>query len=326
MIRLNISDFPPSHNHINGTDDMVVNKFDIARAGMVIGYPKLSIAIFSLGVFRFLELYFRTETYLEKSNNFYQLKPIFHLIDSSEQKAISYFFGQAFAKLFAEKYLNCDQVDNFGNHKGNVTFNNNGKKFVPKHNLYNSTKNPKEPDLIGFSNGGLHILEAKGYSSGFKGSEFQHAINQVSIVDKVNGIKPITKTACFFDLSGNPIIGTVKDPDSPNSSIDINFDKEAFIFNYYQLFNLKKLNRKTYWEVKIGDNKFAGFRLFNTMYPRYFWGVDIDIFEQINNGEKLEFKKKFYKYENENMSIGPDGIIFMETNIREYEIERKYWA
>jgi hypothetical protein len=79
---------------------MVVNKFDIARAGMVIGYPKLSIAIFSLGVFRFLELYFRTETYLEKSNNFYQLKPIFHLIDSSEQKAISYFFGQAFAKLF----------------------------------------------------------------------------------------------------------------------------------------------------------------------------------------------------------------------------------
>lgn len=332
MIKLNISDFPTSYNHINGTNNFPISKFDIARAAITIGYPKLTSAILSFGVFRMLELYFRTETYLERNNNYWQLKSIFKLLDSSEQKTISYFFGQAFTKLFAEKYLNCDQVDNFSNHKGNVAFNNNGKTFIPKHTLYTSKKNPKEPDLVGFSNGQTHILEAKAYSSGFKGSEFQHAINQVSIVDMVNGVRPITKTACFFDLSNNPIIGTIKDPYSPLASIDITFDSSDFIFNYYQLFNLRILKRFYYYEIKIGENRFSCISLSNLFfYPKIFFGVDSDIFEQINNFDgtkKIDFKKKNYDHikSDDDISIGPDGIILLKNNLQKYEIKRKFLA
>jgi hypothetical protein len=328
MIELKISKFINSYNKINGQQNMIVSKLDIARAAMTIGYPKTLDAIQDFGIFRFLELYFRTQSYLEKYNNYFQLKPIFHLLDSSEQRTISYFFGQAFTKLFAEKYLDCYQVDNFGNHKHNVSLIESNIKFVPKHQLYNSEKKPKEPDLIGFARNGVHILEAKGYSSGFNGSVLQHAINQVSVINQVNGRKPLTKTACFFDLSENPIKGTIIDPDSNLKNIDINFNHDAFISDYYQIFNLEKHNfRKTYWEVEIGNNRFSGFRLFERMYPRYFFGVDSKIFEQVNRGiSKIEFENKKYDlFDYENISIGPDGILLLKTSPFRHIIEKKLW-
>lgn len=332
MIQLNISEFINGYAYLNGQRDMSVSKLDIARAGMTIGYPKTIAAIQDLGIFRFLELYFRTQSYIEKQNNYYQLKPVFSVLDSSEQRTISYFFGQAFTKLFAEKYLNCVQVDNFGNHKPNVSFLRTNKNFIPKHQLFNSNKTPKEPDLIGFARNGVHILEAKGYSSGFNGGVFQHAINQVSIINNVNGRQPLTKTACFFDLSGNPIIGTIIDPDTPSANIDIEFNQDKFISNYYQMFNLEKQNRRTYWEFEIGKNKFSGFRLFDLMYPRYFFGVDSKIFEQINSGSsKIDFDNSEYdlgnyKSDYENISLGPDGIILLKPNYLRHKIERKYWG
>jgi hypothetical protein len=258
---------------------------------------------------------------------------VFSALDNSEQRTISYFFGQAFTKLFAEKYLNCFQVDNFGNHKPNVSFIKTNNNFIPKHQLYTSNKTPKEPDLIGFAQNGVHILEAKGYSSGFNGGVMQHAINQVSIINNVNGSQPLTKTACFFDLSGNPIIGTIIDPDTPDSIIDIEFNQEKFISNYYQIFNLEKQKyRKTYWEIEIGKNKFSGFRLFDQMYPRYFFGVDSGIFEQVNSySSKIEldnnkYDLESYILENENISVGPDGIILLKTAHHRQNFERKYWA
>lgn len=333
MIQLNISEFVNGYANINGQRDLTMSKLDIARAGMTIGYSKTIDAIRDFGIFRFLELYFRTHTYIEKNNNYFQLKPIFNALDSSEQRTISYFFGQVFTKLFAEKYLDCYQVDNFGNHKPNVSFTGNKNRFVPKRQLFNSDKKPKEPDLIGFARNGVHILEAKGYSSGFKGGVFQHAINQVSIINKVNGSQPLTKTACFFDLSGNPIIGTITDPDTPTTSIDIEFDQDKFISNYYQIFNLKKQKfRKTYWEFEIGNNKFAGFRLFDMMYPRYFFGVESKIFEQVNSGSsKIEFNYENYNLgsyirEYEDISLGPDGIILINTNKYRHKIEKKEWV
>lgn len=332
MIQLNISDFLNGYAHLNGQRNMNMSKLDIARAGMTIGFPKTKTAIQELGIFRFLELYFRTQSYIKRQNNYYELKSVFCALDSSEKKTISYFFGQAFTKLFAEKYLNCFQVDNFENHKPNVSFIATNNKFIPKHQLYNFNKTPKEPDLIGFATGGVHILEAKGYSSGFNGRVLQHAINQVSIINNVNGRKPLTKTACLFDLSGNPIIGTIIDPDTPCANFDIEFNQDRFISNYYQIFNLgKQKSRRTYWEFEIGKRKFSGFRLFDHMYPTYFFGVDSKIFEQINRGSsKIDFDNNEYNLGNyndfENISIGPDGIIFLRANHRRYKIESKYWA
>ena len=331
MIRLNISDFINGYTHLNGHRDLIISKLDIARAVMTIGYPKSIAAIQDLGVFRFIELYFRTQSYIEKQNNYYQLKPIFGALDSSEQRTISYFFGQAFTKLFAEKYLNCYQVDSFSNHKPNISFIRTNNNFIPKQQLFNYNKTPKEPDLIGFASNGVHILEAKGYSSGFNGGVFQHAINQVSIIKNVNGKQPLTKTACFFDLSGNPIIGTIIDPDTQSTNIDIVFNQDEFISNYYQMFNLvKQKYRRTYWEFEIGKNKFSGFRLFDFMYPRYFFGVDSKIFEQINLGsKKIDFDNNEYdlgSYNNdyENISLGPDGIILFKIDNHRHNIERKY--
>lgn len=328
MINLNISDFPPPFQHINGQKRLRVNKFDIARAGMTVGYPKLTQAISGLGIFRFLELYFRTRAYIDIRNHNYQLNPIFFSLDSSEQKTISYFFGQALTKLFAERFLKCSQVDNFKNHKGNIYFLKNRQIFCPKRQLYNSDKTPKEPDLIGFSDSDYHILEAKGYSSGFVGSAFQHAINQVSIVGQVNGKDPVTKTACFFDLSGNPFKGIIQDPNDENINIDITFDKNEFLRNYYSLFSLSKIRRPSYWTLEINGNEFAGFRMFNAMRPQLLFGVDIDIFEQINSNTKgaFDFTEKEYELDrkNEYQSIGPDGILLIDTlRNRNLRVERK---
>lgn len=315
MIELHISDFPSPYTHINGHQNLAVSTFDIARAGMTVGYPKLSSAIASLGVFRFLELYFRTRSYLEVKNNNYQLKRVFYTLDSSEQKTISYFFGQALTKLFAEKYLNCTQVDNFSNHIGGISFLKSGQIFCPKKQLYNSAKTPKEPDLIGFSENDYHILEAKGYSSGFSGSAFQHAINQVSIIGKVNGKQPLTKTACFFDLSGNPFVGRIQDPDDETRNIDIEFDKKTFINNYYDIFNLKMLKRQSYWTFTFNGQEYAGFRLFQAMRPQLVFGVDIDTFRQKNSDGIVDFNRKEYEINKKNQyaSIGSDGIILIDS-------------
>lgn len=328
MIDLDISDFPKPFTHINGKSQLNVSRLDIARAGMTIGYPKLSYAIRSLGIFRFLELYFRSLAYLEIHNNGYRLNQTYYSLDTSEQRTISYFLGQSFTKLFAEKYLNCKQVDDFDNHKSNVTFSKTGKVFTPKVQLYKSYKNPGEPDLLGISNNDYHILEAKGYASGFKKSEFQHAINQVSIVNKINGQSPITKTACFFDLS-NSFNGIIKDPDDEFKNINIEFDNKQFLKNYYSIFNLELQFRRTYWEVEINNQSYSGFRLFDSMYPRLFIGVSSNIFKQVNTDSNIEmdFQKSKESISNQSFSIGSDQIILIDTyRNRHFKFERKNWA
>lgn len=328
MIELKISDFPKPYNHINGNGKLNISKLDIARAGMTIGYPKLSYAIRTLGFSRFLELYFRSYAYIEKQNNHYLLNKTFYSLDSSEQRTITYFLGQSFTKLFAEKYLNCIHVDNLKNHKSNVIFTKNKNSFTPKIQLYNSSKTPGEPDLIGISNTDYHILEAKGYASGFKKSEFQHAINQVSIVDKINGQIPITKTACFFDLS-NMFNGIIRDPDNEYKNINIEFEQDQFLKNYYNLFNLGLHSRKSYWTVQIKNQSFSGFRLFDAMYPRLFFGVDSKIFNQVNTNSDIEidFQQENASKGDQRFSIGPDQIILIETfNNRQLGIEKRNWV
>ena len=326
MIKLDIADFPAPYNNINGVKNMPISIYDIARAGMTIGYPKLRNAILDAGLSRFIELFFRANNYLSKENSFYKLNTLFDTLDSSEQKTISYFYGQSFTKLFAERYLDCTQVDNFVNHKGSITFQNNGQTYIPKTQLYNTKKKPKEPDLIGIRGSDYHILEAKGYSSGFKKSEFQHAINQVSIVNSVNGQQPTTKTACYFDLSKNPFLGTIKDPDGLQSSINVEFNKSKFIQDYYSIFNPKLFKRRYYYLLRLNDFEFAGWFIRTRPFLNsVFFGVDMEVFTQIIENRNVEFTRKFYDLSSQMdyISIGNDGIILLNTRQRKFNISLK---
>jgi len=322
MIKINTSKYTGQYLSVNQTNaDFRISRWDLARAFMTIGYPKLYNAISQLGLGRFLELYFRTRNYVEYNNaNYLKLKRSFFTLDPSEQKSISYFIGQSLTKLFAEKKLGCILVDNINNHKTLIRFITGSATFTPKVKLYSTTKNPREPDLLGISRGSeYHILEAKGYSSGFKAAEFQHAINQVSKVNTVNSKIPLTKSACFFDLSTSPFVGTIVDPDSDDKNLEIVFEENLFLEEYYSIFNLKFLNRKTFWTIQLGFFEFALFRVFPPHQPFIYYGVEFSIFEKINRRKTLTISDlpKIVEFENRsdeklNYSIGPDGIIFLE--------------
>ncbi len=336
MITLDISDYKGNFGHLNGKGQQFpFTRFDISRAFMSIGFPKLGTAIAQLGMYRFAELFFRSRAYLTLHNGNFQLKPVYYSLDPSEQRTISYFLGQAFTKLYAEKKLNCTWVDNVHNHKNIMSFNNTATTFTPKKQLYKTKKTAKEPDLIGFeSNRDTHILEAKAYSSGFNGGEFQHAINQVSSINNVNGKPPATKTACFFDLSTNPFNGQIVDPDDEAKSIDIEFPIDTWIYNYYSMFNLEYLKRRTFWEFDTGKFQFAVFRVYFPFHPLIYFGVERNIFEQVNSEQKaierFEIPTSQIEIDKDDIkeySIGSDGIILLQTD-RPTPMGRKikkYW-
>lgn len=326
MIDLNISNYTGSFAHLNNTNannqQMNFSTFDITRAFMTVGYPKLITAIRELGVFRFAELFFKARAYITHDNGFYKLSDLYYLLDPSEQRSISYFFGQAFTKLYAEQKLNCIIVDNIHNHKGSILFNDSPTTFTPKLNLFTTKKVSKEPDLIGIQNDkNVHILEAKAYSSGFNGGEFQHAINQVSRINLVNGIVPLTKTACFFDMSGHPIVGKIVDPDDETKNINIDYDNDKFLSNYYSIFKLDNLTRYTFWELDTGKNRYALYRVMHPFTPLIYFGVEMDIFEQLNSEKSIDISKKTNKEISgidksiyPEYSLGADGILLLSTN------------
>lgn len=336
MIKVNVSRFPLSFNHLNQSNvDLKISRYDIARAYMTIGFPKLTNAIQLFGVKRFIELVFRSFNYITLSKGYFKLNDLYKSLDPSEQRTITYFLGQSLAKLFAEKKLKCIIVDHINNHKTYINFATTTASFVPKIVLHTTKKIAKEPDLIGLdSSSDYHVLEAKGYSSGFNGGEFQHAINQVSRVNTVNSKSPATKSACFFDLSNSPFLGTIVDPDSSDKELSITFSENTFINQYYSIFNFKLLRRKLFWIIKIGGFEFALFRIFPPFRPFIYYGVEYSIFEKVNTNKQITLNDipnfsdaKISLEEDLNYSIGPDGTIFLEikNTLRKKFLEKKIW-
>jgi hypothetical protein len=319
MIKLEIKEFVDGYSHLNTSSiNHKVSLLDIARAYMTIGYPRLITAISNYGIFRFCEIYLRVINNLESAGSFYRLKSHFKSLDPSEQKTISYFFGQSLTKLFAEDFLDCRIVFNTNDFKSSITTQASDTVFKPKRELTRKwKKTPKEPDLIGITNqNNYHVLEAKGSSSKYSLTDHQHAINQVSVISKINGKDPETKSACYFKLYENQIGGLIIDPDSDLKSINISFEDDSIVRKYYSIFNLNYLKRNKFWKINAGSFDFAIFRIPFPYYPYIYFGVDMEIFNSINKGGVIEFRDypKELEFNNKSVkeySIGRDGTLLI---------------
>ncbi|WJH36867.1 hypothetical protein N6H14_14890 [Paenibacillus sp. CC-CFT747] len=93
----------------------------------------------------------------------------------------------------------------------------------------------------------------------------QHAINQVSQVQLINGVKPETKVACYFDMS-EKINGTIIDPDDMDSlGVSIDLDIEDVILHYYRFFIEEDLGN-LFKQIKVEGKVYNIIPVVNSVY------------------------------------------------------------
>ncbi|OCH29073.1 hypothetical protein A6E12_06690 [Aliivibrio fischeri] len=276
-----------------------------------------------------MELGFMALGNVDKTDLSIKLNESFYKLDPSEKNKVSYSIGTGLTKIFSEEFLDVPWLGHVS------TFNNvvnwRGKKIPSKVILHNSNKTPKEPDLIGYdSSGNPHVLEAKGYSSGFKGNVLQHAINQVSQVSDVAGRPPKTKVACFNDLSKKPFVANIVDPIiEGNEGCSLNISFEQLIESYYKFFDSLEF-REISEEVSIGS------KLYRVIYlPEVdcCFGIDLELIKTSSNlhdftlaYSNTNFEREFLKFNelySENINFGKDGTFFAR---REFLLNFNYFS
>ncbi len=307
MIKLDVSNYQPPFSHFNGQSTINISPLDVARGILTVGQGSWN-DVFNLGIFRIGEQICKALAFTKLQNGSLVLQDRFFKLNQSEKIAISYYIGQGLTKLYAEDKFKIKwlfHVDDLEN----ISFYERGKA-KSKVIVGRSTKNACRPDLIGLK--GLnrtHIFEAKG-RSGFNINELQHAINQVSQVISCNGNTPLTRTACYFDLSNSPIHGIIVDPENDNNGIKIDFDEKKTISTFYSFF---RENRSSFRTEKIVD----GYKFLTTQVgvPRLHFGFDKRILDlvthdMINKDLYTDDELNVLK-EQQDLSLGLDGIILI---------------
>jgi hypothetical protein len=309
MITLDISNYESSFTYLNGQSTLRVKPIDLARGIVTVGQGSWN-DVFNLGLFRIGELICKAFAFTKLENGNLVLQDRFYKLNQSEKVTVSYYIGQGLTKLYAEENLKLKwlfHVDDFEN----ISFHEKGKA-ISKINIGRSDKKAARPDLIGlegFSN--IHIFEAKGRSIGYNVNEMQHAINQVSQIVSCNGHPPLTRTACYFDLSTSPINGIIIDPENDGNGITLDFNEKNIITRFYSFF--KEYSRFFTNEISVNKYKFL---MTPVGVPNIFFGFDKRILkletpDLIN--EDLYTIDDFNNFRElgQNFSIGLDGIIIM---------------
>lgn len=315
MISLSVSGFSGGYNHLNGMTSQNIKRLDLTRALVTVGRDSWG-DVFEQGVFRIGELICKGFAFSDYQESNLVLNNRFHRLNQSEKVTVSYYFGQALTKLFAEEFLDVKWLFHLDEYQANVKTLPNGTA-TPKLIVGNSDKDASRPDLIGIKSKNVsHILEAKGSSTGYSSGVMQHAINQVSQVVSYNNVFPETKTACYFDLSASPINGIIIDPENDGKGIELKFDEELFISRFYSFFfknenyftNIIKVRNFEFLTVPVG-------------VPNLFFGFDKRILELSSEeiSEKGLYEKgeisTIVKDKNFNgISLGNDGLILINRN------------
>jgi hypothetical protein len=316
MINLDISNYTGAYTYLNGQTTQNVRPFDLARAMVTIGQSSWS-DVYRLGIFRIGELICKALAFSKLENGNLVLQDRFYNLNQSEMATISYYFGQAFTKLYAEENFGVKWLFHVDDYNKFIQFNTVGTT-TPKIVVGNSKKAARRPDLIAIEKANTsHIFEAKGSSGGFNTSVMQHAINQVSQVRSYNGVQPITRTACYFDLSGTPIKGYIIDPENDDKGIDFQMSEESAIETYYSFFR----ENQNYFNTSF---QFFGYQFLTIPVgvPNIFFGFDKRILEMnanelLNNDLYNEEQKLLKTIEgSQTISLGLDGLIlFDKTDI-----------
>lgn len=314
----NSSHFPSKYAHLNNPSLYIrLSRLRVARCLMMVGCGGWG-EFGKRGLFRLTYLGSLALSSTEKSNHGISLATSFWNLDMSEQIPTSYHIGMGVTKAFSEDCLSIPWLSHISSYKNRIIWN--GPTAAAKVSLHSppAGKKAKEPDLIGYDfNGNPHILESKGYSSGFKGSALQHAINQVSQVSSVSGVNPETRVAVFNDLSKNPFQARIVDPEGPEmEGCSIEWPLSQCIKDYYSVF-LENQEDSIFFE--INNQPYIGFDL---IYPGIRIGLNKKLFDYLLQPktkyvEVLNIKNELLEnsLETETQSIGIDGValIYMQN-------------
>ncbi|MBY3389216.1 hypothetical protein [Rhizobium laguerreae] len=157
-------------------------------------------------------------------------------VDNSENKQAAYFIGQGLTKLFACQILNAPMVVH-------------ASRSIWKPSVGLALKAPlltvgrKEADLFAFGPSGIHVLESKGrsvrhgvgrLSGSVMNSAMGEALGQVSAIQTVNGIAPISRSGCVWTLCTSGFRGDIQDP--PGAGWDATVAPTEALRSNYALF------------------------------------------------------------------------------------------
>ncbi|MBC3798541.1 hypothetical protein [Acetobacterium tundrae] len=276
-MELKFEDFNGRYNTLNGIKTMNINRLELCRHVMQVGYNNRRNFI-GASWYKHLQLFFMVCANVKEESGILVLKDDYSDLDPSEKVCVSYQLGQGLTKAMAEEYLKIPWVTHFKTMKTmGCTFNVGGKK---KKIIDSNENSGSEPDLVGYDkNGDIHLLESKGSSYNTTADKIiQKAINQVSNIVDITNSKVrsnfSTRSACIFNFKDN-FHGRIIDP--PVDGNDIN-EKKYFgliqcLYDYYCDFFYEYNNGKI--ETRnILDREWEGC-YFSFGNEQYFWGIDL---------------------------------------------------
>lgn len=248
-------------------------------------------------------------------------------LTASQRKGDAFLLGEALTHWFAQTHLGANVVVPLERHVGAlvpVSKSAPYPKQMPKYFRHGVKPGAKsEPDFLAFSAGGeVHVIESKGRagfnSYGVTEKEINAARNkalrQVCRIATVNGVQPVTRTACVFAFDQSGLTGQITDP------------PETPTYNYIS--EWPQLVQQAYAVVldplfenvarDIGGN-FVGIEFM----PGWRFGIDRHVYKLVRSvedadsaGQLLNYLANFAPEDEgtriaEERSIGSDGLVLI---------------
>lgn len=311
-----LQNFPASYSALTGVLSDTISRKEFSRSLITVGYPSRRKGKMHVGAWRAVILKNMALGYLKDDMS---VSEYFLNLEGSEKATVSFLFGQAMTHWFAQKYMNMFYLVHVAGADEQYDL---VDITAPIKLGAGELKQKGRPDFIGKCPLGFHVFESKGRSD--KGSNntinenlIASALAQVSRINQVNNIDPITRVAACFKFNEAGIFGDIRDPEPKLESYNLSFNESKAIKKYYNFFLDNPLSR-----VRVGKSVFHAIEIDEGL----FYGVDENVLEyvRLRSAENLHKDSSiFYKYYNEVREkpdvdgyslVANDGIALLEKN------------
>jgi hypothetical protein len=201
-ITITCRNFRGSYSHLNCSHNLRIPRRAVFRAIITLGFQKPP-DIFHFGwrglVHRF-GIALSSFSFLDWDQSGICLSNSFGNLDMSEKAAAAYWYGMALAKLVAESELGIPWLAHLDSLRASGA-------------LVTSSSGNQRADFVGRGrHSAWHVIESKGRTHSYSKSLIKKAKAQAASVKSINGIAPITSSACISSLHTRPISVLLEDP------------------------------------------------------------------------------------------------------------------
>jgi len=308
-----VSGFTGHFQGFNGNHTLNITNTDIARGIITIGkthwlqYFKNPMEILNDLVHHFTGL----STFVTTTNGQLCITARFRNLDASDQRIKSYNIGMGIAKIVADKVLNIPYLQHVD--------------YLIDEGIATITAGSKQRgDLAGKDLlGNWHILEAKGSSYSFSDYQLRGAKQQATRVISIDGSAPNTSSYCCTTINESDTTIYLADPDDDNiNPIRLTIDSDKFLLSYYNKLYSKFATTEEV-DIDIGYPQIENYRpIYYRLTETFVVGMLSSIIENLrgNSVRFLDtisaFSEVAKTFESNYISIGGDGIILIEENLR----------